>query len=251
MQKQARDVLRQPAARSKQLDFSRRAGFLDAADFDLLFAPGSTEEDLPTDSTAAIKRRNERSREPGSCKRATGLRRPFCPSCKQRLIRQFIVQTMTAHTGADPVLVEACSPTSGCWLAPKPLLDAFAATGERGLTADFFDFGDGSGVRQLTTLSLTDADTALKARGQEWQSAQACGANSARFEGYLEVPAPARTVSTSSWTNRTPRPSSASTICLTLFLKGAAGSRSCQCSATSRGVPGTEGRGFPIASRSI
>ena len=100
------------------------AGFLDAADFDLLFDPklalavGETEQD---------RVRNRR----------TKLANAFLPFLQARLIRQFIVQTMTAQTGADLVLVESLLTDERLLAGPKPLLEAFAATGERGINAEF------------------------------------------------------------------------------------------------------------------
>lgn len=152
------------------------SGFLDAADFGLLFdrnlalAAGETEQD---------RVRNRRMK----------LVNAFLPFLQARLIRQFIVQTMTAQTAADPVLVESLLTDERLLAGPKPLLEAFTATGERGVSADFFDSVDGSGLRQLTSPSIMDADTALKAK-KDKDGHPLNPANSARFEGYLEVPTP-------------------------------------------------------------
>jgi len=154
------------------------AGFLDAADFDLLFA------EMPDNLDEAQKQvRQQRTR----------LAQAFLPFLQQQLIRQFIIQTLTAHTGADPTLVESLltdyrllgeTQPAG---APQPLLAAFTATGERGLTATFFAPSDGSGA-SLTTSVFSDADTGLK--DKDGNPLKPAGTNSARFEGYLEVPAP-------------------------------------------------------------
>src|SRR5690606_6189340 len=71
-----------------------------------------------------------------------------------------------------------------------PLLDAFAAAGQRGVSADFFDSVDGSGARQSTAASLPTADTRLRPDLDE--NGHALNPpNSARFAAYLEVPSTA------------------------------------------------------------
>jgi hypothetical protein len=60
-----------------------------------------------------------------------------------------------------------------------PVVDVLAATDERGVTATFFASADGTGA-PLAIATRHDADTATKPPGT----------GSARFEGYLEVPAP-------------------------------------------------------------
>jgi len=163
LQKQAPNV--QPAS-----------GFLDAADFGLLFdrnlvlAAGETEQD---------RIRNRRVK----------LANAFLPFLQALLIRQFIVQTMTAHTDADPVLVESLLADERLLAGPRPLLETFSAVGERGVSADFFDSFDGSGVRQPTGPSVVAADTSLKAR-RDKDGNLLNPAGSARFEGYLQVPTP-------------------------------------------------------------
>ena len=152
------------------------AGFLDAADFDLLFAP------MPGGS-------NETQEQEWIRQRQTKLTRAFLPFLQQRLIRQFIVQTMTAQTGADPTLVESLLTDERLLAGPKPLLEAFAASGERGVSANFFDSVDGSGAPQSTTPVLVSADTGLKDK-KDTNGNPLNPANSARFEGYLEVPTP-------------------------------------------------------------
>ncbi|MEQ1844079.1 MAG: neuraminidase-like domain-containing protein [Nitrospira sp.] len=151
-------------------------GFLAGADFDLLFNPNLA---LAVGETEQDRVRNRR----------TKLAKAFLPFLQQRLIRQFIVQTMTVHTGADPVLAESLLTDERLLAGPKPLLEAFTATGERGVSADFFDSLDGSGVPQATTPVVMSADTALKDK-KDTNGNPINPANSARFEGYLEVPTP-------------------------------------------------------------
>ncbi|MCK5014071.1 MAG: hypothetical protein KAS66_09645 [Candidatus Omnitrophica bacterium] len=161
-------------------DVQPEAGFLDAADFDLLFGPTPAEL-------------NEAQQQARVREQRTKLVQAFLPFLQQRLIRQFIIQTLTAHTGADPTLVESLltdyrllgeTQPAG---TPQPLLAAFTAIGERGLTATFFASSDGSGASLATSL-FSDADTGLK--DKDGNPLKPDGTNSARFEGYLEVPAP-------------------------------------------------------------
>ena len=96
---------------------------------------------------------------------------------------------MTAHTGADPVLVESLVIDERLLAAagPQSLLGVFAATAESGLTATFFASTDGSGAA-LGTVSLADAYIGLK--DKDGNPLKPAGAHSARLEGYLEVPTP-------------------------------------------------------------
>lgn len=161
LQKQAPNV--QPAT-----------GFLEPADYDLLFDP-----DFPL---AAGETEQDRLR-----KRRQKLASAFFPFLQQRLIRQFIVQTLTASTEAEPALVESLLTDARLLAGPGPLLDTFSGTGERGVTAHFFNSNDGSGVRQPTRAVLPDADTALK-EVKDSAGNNLSAANSARFAGFLEVP---------------------------------------------------------------
>ena len=158
------------------LNPSVTTGFLDPADFDLLFdlAPALTGGETEQDRV-----RNRRMK----------LAKAFMPFLQQRLIRQFVVQTMTAHTGADPVLAESLLTDERLLAGPKPLLEAFTATGERGVSASFFDSVDGSGVPQAISPIVMSADTAMKDK-KDTNGNPLNPANSARFEGYLEVPTP-------------------------------------------------------------
>jgi len=149
-------------------------GFLDPADFDLLFARAQ----------AGL---NEAQQQQRVRQQRTRLVQAFLPFLQQRLIRQFIIQTMTAQTSADPPLVESLLTDARLLSDPQPLLEAFTGTSELGLTATFFASTDGTGA-PLATLVLADADTGLK--DKDGRPLKPAGANSARLEGYLEVPAP-------------------------------------------------------------
>lgn len=177
-----KNLLRQP------LNPAATTGFLEAADFAKLFEPiPAIGDELTEDQKKAARKANEeKMRE----KRAR-LTATFLPFLQQRLIRQLVAQTMTAATGADAALIEALVTDSKLLADPaqntKSLLDAFTATGERGVSATFFASADG-GDPALASLVFADVDTALK--GGDGNQLKPPGANSARFEGYLEVPAP-------------------------------------------------------------
>jgi len=178
IQEQARSFFVKNLQKQAQ-DIQPEAGFLEAADFDLLFAPTPADFD-ETDKQELLRQQRTR------------LAQAFLPFLQQRLIRQFIVQTLTAHMEMDPVLVESLL-TDARLLGtlqpagtPQPLLAAFTTTSERGLTATFFASPDGSGA-PLATSAFSDADTGLK--DKDGNALKPPGTNSARFEGYLEVPA--------------------------------------------------------------
>ncbi len=184
----------------QKLRLDGEAGFLDDSNFNKLFeplkpllkiAPGDTQQQIDDKLKENEKIEQENAEELQG--RYQHVAKVFLPFLQKQLIRQFIVQTLTAQMGADPVLVESLL-TDARLLgetqpagAPQPLLAAFTATGERGLTANFFASPDGSGVA-LATLAFPDADTGLKDKGGN--PLKPAGANSARFEGYLEAPAP-------------------------------------------------------------
>jgi hypothetical protein len=148
------------------------SGFLQAADFNLLFAP------MPAGLTET--QQQERVRQ-----QRTQLVQAFLPSLQERLIRQFIVQTMTAYTAGDPSLVESLVTDQRLLADPQALLTLLTATRDRGVTAKFFASNDGTGAT-LGSSTVTEADTALK--DKSGNPVKPAGANSARFAGYMEVP---------------------------------------------------------------
>lgn len=162
----------------KQATVQPATGFLDSAAFDLLFAP------MPSNLTEAQQQERRRQQR-------AQLAQAFFPYLQQRLIRQFILQSLTAHTGADPALVESLVVDDRLLKGAdsKPLLASFEATGVRGVSAAFFDSVDLSGTPQAVTSIVRSADMALK------DTEDAAGnplnpANSAEFEGYLEIATP-------------------------------------------------------------
>ncbi|MCI0721217.1 MAG: peptidoglycan-binding protein [Acidobacteria bacterium] len=145
-------------------------GFLEAADFEIIFAP------IPDGLSDADKQDRMRGKR-------EKLAKAFLPFLQQKLIRQLVVQTLATSLGADPALTETLLTKADLLADPsqpgKPLLDAFAAVGGRGVSATFFASTGGTGA-PLQPTSITDtADTTTKP----------VTTKSARFEGYLEVPA--------------------------------------------------------------
>ncbi|SFK89248.1 hypothetical protein SAMN05216302_101960 [Nitrosomonas aestuarii] len=151
------------------LNESVTTGFLDTSDYELLFAPVSA--DLPEEQ------RQEHDRQ-----RRTLLVQAFLPILQRRLIRQFIVQTMVAYTGADPALVESLVTDERLLTAvdSSSLLTSFASVGERGVSAVFSSSDDLSDISGATGTVVRSADVSLGDLPDP--------VNSARFEGYLEVP---------------------------------------------------------------
>ena len=178
--------------KKQKLRLDGEAGFLEDADCVKLFAPldplteilstdTQAEEDFKRTQNEKIERENLEELQ----KRRYRIGQAFLPFLQERLIRQFIVQSMTAQTGADPVLVESLVADDRLLGAPKVLLDGLAATAMRGLNATFWPSADGTGA-PLPLVSLVAADTGTKdGAGTPLKPA---GADSARLEAYLEVP---------------------------------------------------------------
>ncbi|OUL29491.1 hypothetical protein BV378_05965 [Nostoc sp. RF31YmG] len=150
-------------------------GFLpDTGDFTLLFAP------IPDGLTDGEKQK--RTRE----KRAK-LVSAFLPFLQQKLIRQFIVQTLANRQNADLALTETLltSLLSDPIESGQSLLNAFAGIGESGISASFYTLIGGTETLSKT-LIMTTADTALTDPNK--QPIKPSGTQSVRFEGYFEVP---------------------------------------------------------------
>ena len=178
--------------KKQTLRLDGEAGFLEATDFPKLFAPLEPLEkiestDLPEDIASKLQKnqKTEEKNQKELQERRYRIGRAFLPVLQQRLIRQFIVQTMTAHTGADPVLVDSLVTDDRMLATPKTLLDSFASTAVRGLEATFWPSADASGVPH-PSVTLADADTGTK--DSVGKPLKPAGADSARLEAYLEVP---------------------------------------------------------------
>lgn len=166
--------------KKQKLRLEAEAGFLDDADFDTLFAPLQPLVEIEANARK-LEARHRR------------VAQAFLPLLRHQLTRKLVVQTVAAQVGTDPQLLESLI-TDERLLAlgtrggsRQPLLHAFSDTAEHGLTARFFAAADGSGP-ELAAATLADAETGLQ--DGQGRALRPAGANSARFEGYLEVPAP-------------------------------------------------------------
>ncbi|MEJ7870614.1 MAG: neuraminidase-like domain-containing protein [Rubrobacteraceae bacterium] len=191
LEKQAR-LFFENNLRKQKLRLDDEAGFLEKGDFKKLFEPlkpllkiasGDTQRQINNKL-----KKNEKIEQENQAKlqgRRYRIAKAFLPFLQQRLIRQFIVKTMTAQLGADPALVEALLSDTRLLGDPQPLVAAFTATSERGVNATFFDGADTElGAEKL----FADVDTALK--GKEGDPLKPASANRARLVGYLEAPTP-------------------------------------------------------------
>ncbi len=179
VQAQARSFFEAHLERSASAD-APTTGFLEAADYELLFAP------LPEGL-------NEAQRQERLAQRRARLARALFPVLQQRLAQQAIVRALVDQTGGEAALVEALLTDSRLVTDPaspggdEPLLAAFEGLAGGGVTARFFSAADATGS-PLATLALADADTGLgDASGTPLRP---LGANSVLMEGYLEVPVP-------------------------------------------------------------
>lgn len=181
--------------RKQTLRLTADAGFLDESDYAILFSPlKPLKRILATDPQPTINAtllENDEIQKANLRElqgRHAWVGRKFLPLLQRLLIRQFVVQTLTAHTGAEPALVESLLTDERLLSGPGPLLSTFSRTGERGAEAHFFDSPDGSGTRQSTSNPIASADTALRPL-QDSAGNDLSPANSARFAGTFEVPA--------------------------------------------------------------
>jgi hypothetical protein len=147
---------------------NQATGFLQAADFDGLFtAPTGT----PADRLA--------------------LAGEFLPFLQAQLVSQAILQAQTAQLGADPsmtrtlltnpaVLADPTQPPA----PPTPLLAAFQAAADRGVTVTYY-----SGANEDSGTAVGTARVPTAATDKGTNPAKPATVNSAHVEGYLEVPA--------------------------------------------------------------
>jgi hypothetical protein len=141
------------------------SAFMQPADYQSIFGP------LSTGQTLATKRQT--------------LLQFFLPYLRRQLNLQFVIQTLATTLGIEPALVQTLLTNplllSEPGVSDKPLLDAFVSTGVAGVDARFFASGEGTpGLLPAKTAILPGVDTTKH---------QPPGANSARFEGYCQVPA--------------------------------------------------------------
>ena len=164
VQKQARDYFEEHIQRSSAQE--PIVGFLASGDFEMLFANAPP---IPEDGPEAVKQAARQQNEVRMRAKRQRLAEVFLPFLQQRLIRQVVAQSLATDLGADAALTEAF--LTDTRLVSEPghgaLLDAFSATGQQGITEEWFAASDGTGAPLPGST----------------------GANSARLSGYLEVPA--------------------------------------------------------------
>ena len=104
--------------------------FLTAADYDSLFAPPPKPEPANAAEIAANQAADVAKRD--------RLAKAFLPHLQERLIRALAVQTLATELDAEPAIVETLLTNEAIVADPSaagdPVLEAFAAAGERGLT---------------------------------------------------------------------------------------------------------------------
>jgi hypothetical protein len=105
----------------------------------------------------------------------------FLPLLGQKLSQQLVVQTLAANLAADPSLVSTLVTDSALLSDPsnpgKPLLGAFLAIGQEGVSATYYDAG-GNVLASGTAATVDTSDPTNSVPG----------AVKAHFEGYLQVP---------------------------------------------------------------
>ena len=163
VQQQSRDFFNQHLGRSAA-GVVPAAGFLDGADFDALFMP------LPANDVKAadLQLKARRAR----------LAQAFLPYLQQRLVRQFIVQTMAARSGDETSVVESLLTDKVVLNSASPLLDPLAALASQGLTVRYL----AANGQVLGSQPTRHADTAAV-------PAAPAGTTAWLIEGSLEVPA--------------------------------------------------------------
>jgi len=143
--------------------------FLTTADFNLLFAPVSAQA-------------SEKDKEDAELTKRRRLAEAFLPYLRRRLIRQLAVRALATELDSDPATTEALITDVKLLEDPtvpgSPLLDAFAATGERGVTVAFYGSDDVSG-NPLAEENRADADSA---------GDTPAGTKSVRLAAHVEVP---------------------------------------------------------------
>lgn len=163
-----------------ELDEGHAYGFLEADDFDTLFArPRPVTGDLPPGVIKENKKYNDQIAQ----KKHRLLVNAFLPYLQQSLVRQAIIDRLSTELGADPTFIEALlvdgrlldDPTA----TGKTLLHAFEPAGEAGVSADYEPVGSTSKPPIRVTRTAVAPDTRLLTPA----------AKDVRFGGYLEVPA--------------------------------------------------------------
>ncbi|MCA9470175.1 MAG: hypothetical protein KC643_32660 [Nitrospira sp.] len=161
----------------KQAGLQPISGFLDQADFTLLFHP------MPAGLDPIQQQKHVRQQRMTLAER-------FLPFLQQQLIRQFLIESLTAHTGGEQELIESLILDERLLQGndSQALTVSLEATGLSGVSAVFFDTDDLTGNPQAASRVVESTDTALKDT-HDGTGTPLNQAKSARFEGYFEVPA--------------------------------------------------------------
>jgi hypothetical protein len=184
--------------KKQRLRVDGEAGFLEESDFTgtaqvpSLFAPLAPRVPiLPTDSAAEVALKEQTNRDVERRNQLEVERRrarvggAFLPFLQARLIRQWVNETLATATSADPRLVDSLIGDDRLLGLPNALLPTLVNTAERGVDATFWPSADATGAPSPTA-TLRSADTnGVDPSGRTLRPA---GADSARLEGYLEVP---------------------------------------------------------------
>jgi peptidoglycan hydrolase-like protein with peptidoglycan-binding domain len=144
------------------------AGFLKTAgDFELLFTPILNSLIDPEQQKKLNEKRDK-------------LVQAFFPFIRSRLIRQFIIQTLSTNLSVDAALTETLLTNTQFLTDPtdatKQVLNAFEVADTTGISASFFTSTDCTGIP--TTQTIVTSDTTNKPNSSK----------SARLDGYFEVP---------------------------------------------------------------
>lgn len=144
-------------------------GFLEIGQYDLLFDP---DHPLGTGETPQARQKSRRAI----------FVQAFLPYLQDRLARQFVVNSVGAYAAAEGPLVESLIGDVRL-LGSASLLDALASVARHGVDAAFFESAAPSANPIAAPPIVVSADTGLAGTNA------AASVKSARFEGWLEVPA--------------------------------------------------------------
>lgn len=184
--------------KKQRLRVDGEAGFLEESDFtgtaqvpSLFGALEPKEPILGTDSAAEVARKERDNRNVEQRNQLELARRrarvggAFLPFLQARLIRQWVNETLATATSADPRLVDSLIGDDRLLGLPNALLPTLVNTAERGVDATFWPSADATGAPSPTATLLSADTNGVDPSGRTLRPA---GADSARLEGYLEVP---------------------------------------------------------------
>lgn len=146
-------------------------GFLDAGDYQSLFAPVAANA---TDAAKLDALRNKRRR----------LVSVFYPYLQRQLARQLVVQALTTQLRNDPVMIESLATDSALLSDPgeagTAIVDVLATLGAQGVSAEFFD-----NAASIGKYTLANPDSSAAEIGKA-TPARPPATTRARIDGYIE-----------------------------------------------------------------